>query len=103
MENCIRRFPVVGALILNNLDDQTLVKNKEISREISDFIKNERFYWNRIIQKYNDNGRKVIKNVPIKDLKDLAIESVKSYLIGVVEKYIENFRCIKVNCQKISI
>ena len=74
MENCIRRFPVVGALILNNLDDQTLVKNKEVSREISDFIKDERFYWNRIIQKYNDNGRKVIKNVPIKDLKDLAIE-----------------------------
>ena len=92
MENCIRRFPVVGALILNNLDDQTLVKNKETSREISDFINNERFYWNRIIQKYNDNGRQNIKNIPIQDLKALAMESEKSYWIGVVEKCLRKFR-----------
>ena len=92
MENCIRRFPVVGAMILNNLDNQTLVRSKEISREISEFIKNERFYWMRIIQKYNDDWRQIIKKTSIKDLKHLAIESEKSYWIGVIEGYIEKGR-----------
>ena len=79
MENCIRRFPVVGSMILRRLDDQTLVKNREISRKISEFIKNERFYWIRIIQKHNVNKREIIKKASIKDLKDLAIESEQSH------------------------
>ena len=91
MENCIRRFPDVVTMILNNLDDQILVRSKEISREMSEFIKKERFYWIRIIEKYNDVSSQIIKKVPIKDLKDLAIKSEKSYLIGVIEDYIDNF------------
>ena len=91
MENCIRRFPDVGTMILNNLNDQTLDRSKEISKEISEFIKKERFYWIRIIEKYNDNWSQIIKKVPIKDLKELAIESEKSYWIGVIEDYIDKF------------
>ena len=41
MENCIKRFPIVGAMILNNLDDQSLVRSKEINKEVSKFTKNQ--------------------------------------------------------------
>ena len=39
MENCILRFPTVGAMILNNLDDYSLVRSKEISRKLIDSAK----------------------------------------------------------------
>ena len=71
MENCIRKFPVVGTIIFNNINYQSLVKSKEMSREISKFIENERFYWIRIIQEYNDDWRQVINKTSIKDLKIL--------------------------------
>ena len=90
MESCIVRFPVVGTMILNNLDHQTLVRSKEISKETSEFIKKERFYWIRIIQQYNDNWRQTIKKAPIKDLKDLAIKSEKSYWIRIIEVYMND-------------
>ena len=47
---------------------------------MSEFIEKERFYWIRIIEKYNDDCSQIIKKVPIKDLKDLAIKSEKSYV-----------------------
>ena len=85
MENCIRRFPVVSAIILNKLDHQTLVRSKEISRRVSEFINNERFYWIRVTKKCNVDWRKVIKKVPIKNLKELAIDSEISYWIRIIE------------------
>ena len=91
MENYIRRLPFVGAMIFYNLDDQILAKSKEISREISKFIKNERFYWIRIIQKYNEKWRAVINKVAIEDLKELATESEKSYWIKIIEGFIEEY------------
>ena len=87
MENCIRRFPVVGAMIFNNLCDQNLVRSKKIGREISKFIKNERFYWVRIIRKYNNDWRYIIKKTSIKNLKDLAIESEKLYWISIIDGF----------------
>ena len=87
MENCIQRFPFVGEMILNNLDDQSLVRSKEISRKVSEFIRKERFYWIRIIQKYNVDLRQGIKKAPIKNLREVAVESEKSYLIKIIEGY----------------
>ena len=92
MENCIQRFPFVGEMILNNLDDQSLVRSKEISRKVSEFIKNERFYWIRIIKTYNVDSRQVIKKAPIKDLKKLANESEISYWIKIIEGYKAKFQ-----------
>ena len=75
MENFIKRFPVPGGMILNNLDDQSLARSKEANREMAEFIENERFYWIRIIKKYNNNWKQIINKTPIEALKELAIES----------------------------
>ena len=54
MDIIVRRFPILAVNIFNNLDDQTLVKFKEADRESFEFIIQERFYWIRILKKYND-------------------------------------------------
>ena len=92
MENFIRRFPDGSEMIFNNLDDQSLVRSKEISRETSRFMENERFHWVRIIMKYNDNWRFITKKKSIKNLKELAIESEKSYWIQILERYKKKFQ-----------
>ena len=91
MKSCIRRFPAVAAIIINNLDDQSLVRSKEISKEMGEFIKKERFYWIRIIQKYNHNGRQIIKKAHINNLKEIAGKSEKSYWIKIIKGYEMNF------------
>ena len=53
MENCIKRFPVVGVMIFKNLDDQSLVTSKIASPEIAEFVENEKFYLKRKMKKYN--------------------------------------------------
>ena len=52
MEQIFKRFPVVGVLILDKLDNQTLNRSKEASKDIAGFLENEKFYWIRIIQRY---------------------------------------------------
>ena len=54
MDVIVRRFPTVAVNILNNLDDQSLVKLKEANRDSYEFIILERFYWIRILKKYNE-------------------------------------------------
>ena len=48
-----RRFPNLAGNILNSLDDQSLLKYRESDRENCEFISQERFYWIRILKKYN--------------------------------------------------
>ena len=55
MEGLCYRFPVLGELVLNNLDKQSLSNCQESSRVISQFLIKERFFWIRIIQKYFEN------------------------------------------------
>jgi ankyrin repeat protein len=49
------QFPVLGKLVLNNLDEQSLSNCKEASRVVSQFLINERFFWIRMIQKHYKN------------------------------------------------
>ena len=81
MENSIRRFALVAELILNNLDDQSLVRSKEISKEISKFTKNQRFYWIRMIGRkywtfkgFQESWKEVIHQTPFDVVKELANE-----------------------------
>ena len=52
MEEIVVRFPKVSKLIFNNLDDENITKCKIVSRSWNSFMKKERFFWIRIIEKY---------------------------------------------------
>ena len=80
MEIICKRFPHVGKLVLNRLDDQSLARSKEIDRRMKNFLENERFYWIRILMKYKRNfegfeesWNNVIENAPIAILQQLAL------------------------------
>ena len=59
-------------MVFENLDDESLVKVKESSKEINNHLQNERFYWIRIIRKHGeyfkefaDSWKKVIDKTPV--------------------------------------
>ena len=65
METFCKRFPVVSVSIMNCLDDKSLIKCKEASKDFCQFIEEERFHWIRIIMKHlyklGQNGIKLSK------------------------------------------
>ena len=74
------RFPTLAVEILNNLDDQSLMKYKESNRDNWKFLGQERFYWIRILKKFNDyfetsreTWRKAISKTSAGIVKKLAI------------------------------
>ena len=84
MEVLCVRFPLVFKKLLFHLSDQHLIMLKEASRQVSNHIDNERYYYIRIIQKLFDqhNGwagklpgswKKVIEKTPIKIIRQLAM------------------------------
>ena len=86
MDILFKRFALVGKTVLNNLDDQSLTKSKEASKEISEFLDNGRFFWTRIIKKYNKNfegfeesWKEVINKTPVDIVKQLAIAVPKFF------------------------
>ena len=79
MENLRNRFPTLISMILENVDDQSLVTFKETNREIHGSIVEERFYWIRILRKHKDNfvefcesWKMVIKRNPVEIVKEIA-------------------------------
>ena len=93
MEIFYKRFPAVGKLILEHLDDQSLVRSKEAYREIANFLRNERFYWIRSLndskgnfEGFEESWNEVINKTPIDILKQLAVaihKFIKSDLLWV--------------------
>ena len=80
MDILCKRFPLVVVRVLNNLDDQSLTRSKEASREIAECLDNEKFYWIRIIKKYNGNfegheksWKEVLHKTPVDVVKQLAV------------------------------
>ena len=78
--NIFKRFGVAGAMILDNLDDQSLVRSKAASKEIAEFLENKKFYWMRIIMKnkdkfqgYEESWKEVINKIPVNRIKELGI------------------------------
>ena len=81
MEILCQRFPHLSKSILNNLDNQSLMKSKEASREIFQFLENERFYWIRMIGRkylnfegFQESWNQAIHQTPFDVLKELANE-----------------------------
>ena len=76
-------------MILENVDDQSLVTFKETSREMFDFINDERFYWLRILRKYNGSfvefsksWRMVIQKNPVEIVREIAVAVEKFFNQG---------------------
>ena len=85
MEDLCKRFPLLGKMVFENVDDENLVKFKESSREINNHLQNERYYWTRIIKKHGeyfeefaDSWKKVICKTPAESVKELAL-TVEGY------------------------
>ena len=81
MEELSNRFPTLITKILEIVDDQSLVKFKETSREMSRFIANDRFYWIRILKKYNQSFKEflnawklVIEKTPVAMVQKVALD-----------------------------
>ena len=80
MENCIKRFPIVGVMIFKNLDNKSLTKSKEANPKIAEFLENERYYWIRKITTYNrkfkgfeESWKEVINKTKIDVIKQLFV------------------------------
>ena len=80
MENLCQRFPHVAKIILNGLDDQSLMQCMEANRKVDYFLSNNRIYWIRVLANYNtnfiqfrDSWRRNIHRVPVVKIKELAI------------------------------
>ena len=80
MEEVCQRFPLIAQKILNNVDNETLLNFKEAGRNNAAFLEKERFYWIRIIQRYNCLlgelqyvWKKVVSKTPVGIIKELAV------------------------------
>ena len=67
-------------MVLRSLDDQSLNNSKLANKNIAVYLKNEKFYWIRMIQNYNSHvkGQKIswdeaIYKMPLNLIKQLAI------------------------------
>ena len=54
MENLSKRFPHLSESILNQVNDQSLNKVKLISGDMLEYLDKERFFWIRLIKKYQN-------------------------------------------------
>ena len=89
MEDLGKRFPLISQIILNNVDNKSLTIFRKASRENSNFLDSERFYWIRNIKKYSANfeefqeaWKKVVNKTSVEFLEDLAI-NVHNFFKGV--------------------
>ena len=51
MGDMLTRFPHIGEIIFYNLDDQSLLRCKKVSKSWYNFIDDKKFLWIRIIKK----------------------------------------------------
>jgi ankyrin repeat protein len=96
MEEVCQRFPLIAQKILNHVDNETFINFKKVSRNNADFLKTERFYWIRIIQRYNclfeelhEVWKKVVSKTPVVIVKELAI-AVHQFPLTLSKKFQKN-------------
>ena len=98
METILARFPHLGKIVFNNLDNQSLINLKEASRDVSEFMENDRFFWIRILKRYRKNfdkfkesWKEVTKKTPLEKVKQLVM-TVKTFFRAypLIEKFKSN-------------
>ena len=99
MEEVFQRFPLIAQKILNHVDNETLINFKKVSRNNADFLEKERFYWIRIIQRYNclfgefhEVWKKVVSKTHVGIIKELAF-AVHQFPQIMRKKFHENETC----------
>ena len=80
MDELCQRFSLMVQKIMNHVDNETLINFKEAGRNNATFLEKERFYWIRIIQRYNclygelhEVWRKFVRKTPVEIIKELAV------------------------------
>ena len=80
MENLCKRFPHLAAQVFDQVDDESLNNCKEINRGVLEHLDSERFFWIRIIKKYQRKlkdfpqlWKPVIEKTPVEIVKQIAI------------------------------
>ena len=100
---------MISQIILNNVDDISLTKFREASRENSNFLDSERFFWIRNIKKYSTNfeefqqqWKKVINRTPVDFLKNLAID-VHNFFKGISTRYNKQWHPLFIGAERGSL
>ena len=80
MENILERFPVVAKNIFNNLDNQSLVRAKNVCRTWRFSITSQKFSWIRKIQtvvddeqEFTSNWQRVLVRTSVETVKELSV------------------------------
>jgi hypothetical protein len=80
MEILCQRFPLMAQKVMSYVDYNTLINFKEDDRNNVEFLRKERFYWIRIIQRYSclfgelqEVWNKVVSRTPIEIIEELAV------------------------------
>ena len=80
MEDLCKRFPHLSENILKQVNDQSLNNCKEISSELLQCLERGRFFWIRMIKKYQKDlkdfpkfWKPVVDKTPIEIVKQVAI------------------------------
>ena len=80
MENILERFPVVAKNIFNNLDNQSLVRAKNVCRTWRNSITSQKFSWIRKIQtviddeqEFTSNWQRVLVRTSVETVKELSV------------------------------
>ena len=80
MEDICKRFPHLAKRIFDQVDDQSLNFCKQISEEVLEYLDKEKFFWIRIIKKYQRRlkdfpklWKPVIEKTPVEIVKQIAI------------------------------
>ena len=95
MERIFLKIPDLAEKIFKELDNQSLVKCKEVQRSWYNFINEEKVLWFRIIQNYirKDNEflqawRKVLTKTPVDFVKQVALATEQFYAeLATQQKY----------------
>lgn len=83
MEDLLSRFPHIGEIIFENLDDQSILSSKQVSKSWYNFINCQKFPWIRIVKNYVKESnkdytqnpkkwKKLFRNFSVKSVRDFA-------------------------------
>ena len=117
MENLCKRFPHLAEGIFDQVDDKSLNKCKEVSGEVLECLDNGKFFWIRIIKKYqrrlNDFPKlwkPVIDKTPVEKVKQIAIAVSRFFQVnhlysnannsGLTGRVLRDLICRSKSCRK---